>query len=906
MGIDKTSQNYRYLRFHDHHYESSLFFHPNDELLKIVRALIPINWTISRKDVWFHAKPLKITNMPFQGWKIHISATQINCDDILQKAVPILISSNINFKFLVDKSIVNFSNSKTQARGSSGKFITIYPNSEEEFKEIIEQLYLALKDFNGPYILSDMRYKDSNVVYYRYGAFKEIKTVNVHGEQEYKIMSPDGELIPDNRYPFYNLPDWINDPFKDDDKVNNTDHTIKNGRYRIEKVIQFSNTGGIYEGTDLNSNKRVLIKEARPHTSVFKDGSDAVARLEKEYKVLKEMESIGITPKPIDLVQEWEHLFLIEEFIDGTNLAPFVTRNTPFRLVNPTNDVIQSYVSMVKNIWLQILNGVNEFHKRNIIIGDLSSVNVMVCENDSIDIRFIDFEGAWKPGSDQPSEIRTPGYSSKFDDYNNKGTSSDIYAVGAIMLSTLFPMNQLLELDQSKNEVFINKLGRTLGLPKSILSLIKKCMDDVPNNRPSLKEIEKSILELTTDKETHLPDNNKSNIPEHQLTLNKIISYVEEHSDYHRSDRLFPSDLNVFRTNPLSLAHGAVGVGYALSKIKGEVPSSIKSWILMKNISNDTYSPGLYLGLSGIAWGLWDIGLEERAIQVLTNALDHKLLFTQAELYSGASGVGLSCLYFYNNTSNQYWLDNAVKIGNWLNNSKNEDSNGNYYWLDHSGDIWTGYAKGSAGISLFLLYLSEITGQKNYLELGARALEFEISHLEKSEEGFSILRRGTLNEGENRENVLSHYWLDGSAGVATTILRYWMVTKQNKYKEVAYSLLDDAKRSITIFPNLFRGLSGLGNVLLDAYEIFEDNSFLYEANKVAEGVDLFKIERPEGIVFPGDKLLRASTDLATGSTGIALFLHRLIQAKMGKQTTNLNFTLDELIGVRSKTTLTKL
>ncbi|MDX8367660.1 class III lanthionine synthetase LanKC [Cytobacillus sp. IB215665] len=910
MVFDKTYNLYQYLSFHDYHYESPQYYHPNDELLKTVRNLLPFNWSINRNSVWLHASTPESKEIPIQGWKIHISATHRNCVDILKKVVPILISNNITFKFLADRYIVNFTNSKTRDRGSSGKFITIYPSNEKEFREIIDKLYWNLKEFKGPYILSDMRYKDSNVVYYRYGAFKEMKKVNVLGQQEYKIMTPDGELIPDNRLPYYNLPYWVKDPFIDENIMNNTDSTLKDGRYRVERVIQFSNTGGVYEGIDLKSGNKVLIKEARPHTFIYADGSDAVARLKKEYDLLKEMECEGITPKAIDLVQEWEHLFLIEEFIDGTNLAPFVTRKTPFRLINPTSDNFHSYVKMVKDIWLQIVKGVNEFHKRDIIIGDLSSLNVMVCENGPISIKFIDLEGAWKIGTDLPSDIRTPGYSSKYD--NDKGPLSDIYSIGAIMLSTLFPMNQLLELDQSKNEVFIDSLGKRLGLSESILLLIKKCMYENANKRPAIKEIQNSIESSITDKITIRIDGNAENIFEHQLNMNeqqinlkKIVSNIESSSDYNRRDRLFPSDPKVFITNPLNLAHGAVGVGYALTKINGETSSSLKSWILMQNITNESYSPGLYYGLSGIAWGLWELGLEERAIQVLTNGLQHPLLFTHAEIYSGASGVGLSCLYFYNKTLNQLWLDNAVKIGDWLNKSKKEDTNGNYYWPDYNGDIWTSYAKGSAGISLFLLYLSEITGDENYLVTGKRALEFEISHLEETDEGFLITRRGTINEGENRESVLSHYWADGSAGVATAVLRYWSITKQERYNKIAQKLLNDAKRSITVFPNLFKGLSGLGNVLIDAYEIFEDESYLYEANKVAKGINLFKIERPEGIAYPGEQLLRASTDFGTGSSGIALFLHRLLQANMGQRTTNFNFTLDQLISTRTKNILTK-
>jgi hypothetical protein len=39
---------------------------------------------------------------------------------------------------------------------------------------------------------------------------------------------------------------------------------------------------------------------------------------------------------------------------------------------------------------------------------------------------------------------------------------------------------------------------------------------------------------------------------------------------------------------------------------------------------------------------------------------------------------------------------------------------------------------------------------------------------------------------------------------------------------------------------------------------------------------LFAIEKPTGIVFPGEELLRISTDYGTGSAGTGTFFHRLI------------------------------
>ena len=53
---------------------------------------------------------------------------------------------------------------------------------------------------------------------------------------------------------------------------------LKEGRYRIETALHFSLTGGVYKAVDMDTAKTVIIKEARPHTSIHENGEDAIAQ----------------------------------------------------------------------------------------------------------------------------------------------------------------------------------------------------------------------------------------------------------------------------------------------------------------------------------------------------------------------------------------------------------------------------------------------------------------------------------------------------------------------------------------------------------------------------------------------------------------------------------------------------
>lgn len=153
---------------------------------------------------------MKYPHLLTQGWKIHISAILSESQDILNIVSKICFNYNVSFKFVRTHGELKFKNVKYADRSSSGKFITIYPNSEEQFIILLDILHNSLLGFkNGPYILTDKRWRDGNV-YFRYGGFKTIKKVN--DQNNYYIYTPEGNLIVDDRDPYYKLPDFIKEP----------------------------------------------------------------------------------------------------------------------------------------------------------------------------------------------------------------------------------------------------------------------------------------------------------------------------------------------------------------------------------------------------------------------------------------------------------------------------------------------------------------------------------------------------------------------------------------------------------------------------------------------------------------------------------------------------------------------
>ena len=121
------------------------------------------------------------------------------------------------------------------------------------------------------------------------------------------------------------------------------------------------------------------------------------------------------------------------------------------------------------------------------------------------------------------------------------------------------------------------------------------------------------------------------------------------------------------------------------------------------------------------------------------------------------------------------------------------------------------------------------------------------------------------------------YWRFGSGGIGSTLIRFFSVLGDTRYRELAEKIANHAATKYAVFPGQFAGLAGIGEFLIDMFHFTGEQKYLDDAFRVAEGVLLFQIRRPEGVAFPGEELLRISTDYGTGSAGIGMFLMRLLE-----------------------------
>lgn len=866
-------------------YETFDRYEPNeDEYLKVVKNLLSENWGFHRNGTWFGAAPpdRDSLGLPSQGWKIHISSCVANAEEILEAIVPVLRDDNTSFKFAMDKFILTMMNGKAYGRQGAGKFVTIYPTDDNHFKELIEKIHQVTKQFKGLYILSDRRYKDSKVVFYRYGGILPISTLDVTGRKVSKIISPDGEPVSDVRQPYFHVPAWTKDPFEANSKetVDPAQLTLKDGRYLIKSALGHSNSGGVYIAEDKTTGQTVVVKEARPYVS---SAENSLGLLEKEHRILLKLMHTNLVPKVIDFFQDWEHSFLVMERVEGASLSTFATRHNITLKTAPSIEDSRTVYNYFKTIFLQLAKILKTMHENRIVFTDFSPNNILV-NFDTLDVKIIDFEAAYEIGVDAPVSLFTPGFTAPHQLAGQPSSfESDYFALGATMHYFLSPVNQIFAIHPKARYTFVKSVINDIGFPESLYVLISELIDKEPEKRPTP---EKVIEFLEKEEEIKAP-NFRFDKAEVEATYHKLVKtvprYILANADYSRPDRLFPADYAIFATNPLNIAYGACGVAYAINKMEGGVPDSVTDWLLARNKNPELYPPGLYVGLAGIAWSFLELGLIEPAQEIMKSTFNHRLLYDSMDLYYGIAGWGMANLKFFTELQNEIYLQKAIEAGDFLIKNLSKDEKG-YYFETESG-IPLGLHHGASGVSLFLLYLYLASKKEIYLDVGRQTLDFDINNASPNIEG-GISWKRYVDQGR----IVYPYLGQGSAGVGVAIARYYRLLSSGdeKYGEMLEKIYHDTNRKYAVFPGVFSGLSGIGEFLLDLYGVTNQENHLEAAYRIAAGVSLFIIEKEEGVAFPGDELKRISCDFGTGSAGIGLFLHRLVHR--GES----HFKLDEL------------
>ncbi|MFJ6200119.1 class III lanthionine synthetase LanKC [Micromonospora sp. NPDC092111] len=820
----------------------------------------PPGWESEVKDDWLVHAPVGGT-LPTQGWKIHVSARLENAERVLARVMDYCQPRGIPFKHLRGPRMLLMRNSKYARRGGSGKFVTVYPRDDAELELAAKELAALLDGEQGPYVLSDLRYGDGPV-YLRYGGFAARYCLSPEGQVVPAIEDPTGTLVPDRRDPVFHLPEWVTLPdFLAPHLAARNAASTTALPYRIEKVVHFSNGGGLYEARDTRTGARVVLKEARPYAGLDATGADAVTRLRREGAVLRQLADVPHLARVHDEFSFGGHEFLALAFVEGRPLNQLVVERYP--LVHPDADRA-AYTRWALDVHRQVTEAVEAIHAHGVVYGDLHMFNIMVGADGTATL--IDFEVAAPAAEAGRPALRNQAFAAPRD---RTGPDVDRYALACLRLALFLPLTAMLRLAPAKAAHLAEVVAAHFPVDRALLDETVAVIvgdppvsptvsvGDPPTGRPVSSDDPPAGRVGTTARSTGTPALDPDVVrvdPEDWPALrDRLADAIAASATPHRDDRLFPGDIRQFSGSDggLNIAHGAAGVLWALRASGVRTEPAHERWLIDRVREPAAGSRlGFFDGLHGVAYVLDLLGHHAEARRLLDRCLDEPWTELGNDLVGGLPGIALNLAHFAEVTGESRYAGAARRAVDLV--------------VDRLGDVdrvaevsggrhpYAGLMRGGAGAALMLLRGYEREPDEALLDHAATALRQDLRRCVRRDAGHL-----EVNEGWRTMPYLA----EGSIGVGLVLDQYLRHRPDETLRGQA-----DAIRRCADF--LFYAQSGLfaGRAGIVAYLAGRDEHDA--ARRQARLLGWHALPYRNGTAFPGDQLLRLAMDLATGTAGV--------------------------------------
>ena len=288
-------------------------------------------------------------------WKVHISP-KIEDFEIVKKIVhKIATECGVTYKRVVDRDAMYLLSSVGVAASQIGKLITLYPSTVSIAKNLLNRLYDELKHYDGIEVISDRPYRDSKVIWYRYGTHTPLDT-----EKE-------------ERKPYFVLPKNITDPFVSEDQF--LTGSIIQKQYTFIKILRRKGEGNIYLAKN-KMDEQVVIKEVRKNVYISPN-IKKTAQKEFEFQFISRVnnnKNLNI-PKAIEKIEEKYSIFYVYSYVYGSSLENFPA------LVRFMESASKDKSEILKNIVSQLLNSIRELSFLGIDKLDIHPGNFILSNN---------------------------------------------------------------------------------------------------------------------------------------------------------------------------------------------------------------------------------------------------------------------------------------------------------------------------------------------------------------------------------------------------------------------------------------------------------------------------------------------------------------------------------------------
>ncbi|MEV0970067.1 class IV lanthionine synthetase LanL [Microtetraspora glauca] len=889
--------------------ESSDAWRDSDETLLVDCARAVLNrreardWQVELGDFWCYVQPPGGRSR-VQGWKLHVSATPLSAPLVLARCADVLVRHRTPFKFARNLDKVHRLVSDRCDRGAGGKFITVYPNDDDDrLRALAEDLHRATEGLPGPGILSDRPYRPGSLVQYRFGVFGGVRMLGNDGSYEAMLVAPDGSLRLDRRDAWFSPPSWApRDPFTRERSspqpgANGTGprQVLLNGRYVVREVIRHAFGGGVYRATDEHTGGTVVIKQARPHTAADVTGKDIRDARRHEARTLELFETSGVTTRLVELFEQQGDLFLVQEAVQGVTLRQWVTEN-----IEPDDGAGWGPSSdTAERIARGLVELVESVHAKGLVHRDFNPNNIMVTEDG--DLRLIDLETLAGTG-ERVTQAYTPGYAAPEQVDGPRictpQPATDLYSLGATLFYLVSGVDPLLAPDEPQTrtyeeriDIWLRRFAAGNAAARRMAGIIVPLLHPDPARRPSLESVRAF---LARPERPHADDRDDAP-PARPVDVDQMIVHATERllltMEPDNPNRLWKSPGFGETCDPLNIQYGAAGVLGVLTRVyetrqdpaMRDAVATVASWI-SRHVTREPRSlPGLHFGRSGTAWALLEAGLalgDEDVVRLAADlALRVPVDWPNPDVCHGVAGAGFTQLRFWEVTKEDEFLDRARQAARALTAAA-ENRNGLTVWpiardfaSALAGVTHYGFAHGVAGVGAFLLAAARATGDVGCLDLAVRAAGTLLSVAE--------VKGGAAYwpSGEGEDGPLMTHWCSGSSGVGTFLVRLWRQTGDDRLRAAA------SRAAVAIHRSRWHagisqchGLAGDGEFLIDLADACQDERYRDWAEDLAVNIHLRTVLR-DGLLVPPDET--GELDLAGFNTGLAGVLAFLVRLRHG-------------------------
>lgn len=790
-------------------------------------------WRTATSGVWVHHLPSGVIPAD-QGWKIHVSCLVGNAATALTRAAEVCANYGVPFKHLSSTALVAAMASRRAPRSAAGKAIAVYPEDERTAVALAEDLASSLRGLEGPYVLTDMRWRPDAPVFLRYGSYVAHRTYRPDGRRVHARRLPSGGWTEDPRSIPFSLPEDVT-PGPELARVLTRPRLGVSFPVRITSAIQHTACGGVYRGTHVSTGRATVVKEAIPLTGGNPAMSDATTRMRNESAALRRLEAAHgadpegpVTPRHLETFTVDGHLFIAVEDVPGTPLRQWASQNHPAIRAGTTSSDFSAYAHAAALLVANLRRAIDRLHAVGLAHNDVHPGNILV--DDHLGVRLVDLELADDVDSLAVPPLRCGGFSTA------QGTARERDLLGVDMIAAwlLHPA-----------------IGGGLELAPDLLGTYAREATSWfgPASAPVVDALAHYGDRGARVTHTRATPVRAARSADGSLDPARLAAHVRWTAEA-EATTLLPGDSATYGS-ALSLAaleHGSAGVLLAAAASGLEIPASWRGHVarVADRARGAAAAPGLWDGWAGLALTWHELGDEDRARDALAEADAAADGCTDPSLATGRAGLALAHLHLRGDAA-------AARVDELLAGLAGDRGT----WIPRCRVA--GLLEGPSGVAAVLAS----AGRPEWLEAALGWIEADLAETSPGVGGDLLLRS---------DRRLLPYLGDGSLGLALARGHVLRALGESGDDEVQRCLALSADVRTCVEGGLRYGRAGLAlglHLLADREEDADHATWLRTtALRHDRSLAAYALDIDEGTTILGRGSVRASGDLATGAAGV--------------------------------------